>query len=230
MSSAGIAPASVAPSEELMLAQRISTGDRAAFETLMRRHNRRLYRIARAALKNDAEAEDALQDAYLIAYRSLPRFRGEATLATWLSRIVLNECLGRLRRAARRQRILHIVSTPETDASNRVAAAADEHPENSLGRSQLRSLLERHLDDLPEEFRIVFVLRSVEELSVEETAQTLGIPNATVRSRYFRAKSLLRDALTQELDFAERDMFDFAGTRCDRVVTAVLGRLPGPAP
>jgi RNA polymerase sigma-70 factor (ECF subfamily) len=134
-----------------------------------------------------------------------------------------------MRRAARRQRILHIVSTPETDASNRVAAAVDEHPENSLGRSQLRSLLERHLDDLPEDFRMVFVLRSVEELSVEETAQALSIPNATVRSRYFRAKSLLREALAQELDFAERDMFDFAGARCDRVVTAVLSRLPGPA-
>jgi len=221
---AGVVPATVAPEEELMLAQRVGGGDRSAFEALMRRHNRRLYRIARAALKDEAEAEDALQDAYITAYRALPRFRGEATLSTWLSRIVLNECLGRLRRAARRQRILHIVSSPE-DASHRVAADLDERPENSLGRSQLRRLLERHLDDLPEDFRIVFVLRSVEELSVEETAQCLNIAKATVRSRYFRAKSLLREALAQELDFAERDMFDFAGARCDRVVGAVLSRL-----
>ncbi len=201
----------------------IQPGDRAAFEQLMRQYNRRLYRLARAALRNDAEAEDALQEAYLAAYRSIDRFRGESTLSTWLSRLVLNECLGRLRRGARRQKVIPMVSpTQEMDA---VPEADSERPDRMLARAQMRALLERKLDTLPEAFRLVFVLRSVEELSVEETAQTLGIPEATVRSRYFRAKGLLREALAQEIDLAERDIFEFGGRHCDRIVASVLARL-----
>jgi RNA polymerase sigma-70 factor (ECF subfamily) len=201
----------------------IQTGDRAAFEQLMRQYNRRLYRLARAALRDDAEAEDALQDAYIAAYRSLDRFRGDSTLSTWLSRLVLNECFGRLRRGARRQKVIPMVSpTQEMDA---VAEEESELPDQVLARAQMRTLLERKLDTLPEAFRLVFVLRSVEELSVEETAQTLGIPEATVRSRYFRAKGLLREALAKEIDLAERDVFEFGGQHCDRVVTSVLARL-----
>ena len=201
----------------------IKAGDRVAFEQLMRQYNRRLYRLARAALRDEAEAEDALQDAYLAAYRSIDRFRGESTLSTWLSRLVLNECFGRLRRGARRQKVIPMVSpTQEMDT---VPEPASEGPDRLLARSQMRALLERKLDTLPETFRLVFVLRSVEELSVEETAQALGIPEATVRSRYFRAKGLLREALAQEIDLAERDLFEFGGQHCDRVVTAVLARL-----
>jgi RNA polymerase sigma-70 factor (ECF subfamily) len=201
----------------------IQTGDRAAFEQLMRQYNRRLYRLARAALRDDAEAEDALQDAYIAAYRSLDRFRGDSTLSTWLSRLVLNECFGRLRRGARRQKVIPMVSpTQEMDA---VAEEESELPDQVLARAQMRTLLERKLDTLPEAFRLVFVLRSVEELSVEETAQTLGIPEATVRSRYFRAKGLLREALAKEIDLAERDVFEFGGQHCDRVVASVLARL-----
>ena len=201
----------------------IRPGDRAAFEQLMRQYNRRLYRLARAALRDDAEAEDALQEAYLAAYRSIDRFRGESTLSTWLSRLVLNECLGRLRRGARRQKVIPMVSpTQEMDA---VPEADSERPDRMLARAQMRALLERKLDTLPEAFRLVFVLRSVEELSVEETAQTLGIPEATVRSRYFRAKGLLREALAQEIDLAERDIFEFGGRHCDRIVASVLARL-----
>lgn len=197
--------------------------DRAAFEQLMRQYNRRLYRLARAALRDDAEAEDALQDAYLAAYRSIDRFRGESTLSTWLSRLVLNECLGRLRRGARRQKVIPMVSpTQEMDAVPEPDAAG---PDRVLARAQIRALLERKLDNLPESFRLVFVLRSVEELSVEETAQALGIPEATVRSRYFRAKGLLREALAQEIDLAERDIFEFGGQHCDRIVARVLARL-----
>jgi RNA polymerase sigma factor (sigma-70 family) len=205
----------------------IRPGDRAAFEQLMRQYNRRLYRLARAALRDDAEAEDALQEAYLAAYRSIDRFRGESTLSTWLSRLVLNECLGRLRRGARRQKVIPMVSpTQEMDA---VPEADSERPDRVLARTQMRALLERKLDTLPEAFRLVFVLRSVEELSVEETAQTLGIPEATVRSRYFRAKGLLREALAQEIDLAERDIFEFGGRHCDRIVASVLARLDAEA-
>jgi RNA polymerase sigma-70 factor (ECF subfamily) len=203
-------------------------GNRAAFEQLMRQYNRRLYRLARAALRDDAEAEDALQDAYLAAYRSIDRFRGDSAVSTWLSRLVLNECFGRLRRGARRQKVIPMVSsTQEMDA---VAEPDSESPDRLAARTQMRALLERKLDDLPEAFRLVFVLRSVEELSVEETAQTLGIPEATVRSRYFRAKGLLREALAKEIDLAERDIFEFGGQHCDRMVARVMAKLDSEPP
>jgi RNA polymerase sigma-70 factor, ECF subfamily len=197
--------------------------DHEQFERMMRLHNRRLYRIARAVLRDDAEAEDALQEAYLCAYRSFGRFRGESSLATWLSRLVLNECLGRLRRDARRRKVVPLVgSEHEMDS---VAGPDSKRPERIVARREMRALLERKLDQLPETFRLVFVLRSVEELSVEETARSLGIPVATVRTRHFRAKSLLRESLAQDIDLAERDLFEFGGNRCDGVIATVLQRL-----
>lgn len=205
------------------LVRRIVAGEQAAFELLMRRHNRRLYRIARAALRNPTEAEDALQESYLLAYQSLHQFRGDASLSTWLSRLVLNECLGRLRRDHRRQNVIPIVNAPtELDG---VADGENALPERIADRARFRALVEARLDELPRDFRITFVLRSVEELSVEETARILGIPEATVRSRHFRAKSLLRESLARELDFAERDAFEFGGQRCDRIVARVMDRL-----
>jgi RNA polymerase sigma factor (sigma-70 family) len=197
--------------------------DRARFAALMREHNRRLYRLARAALRDDAEAEDALQSAYLSAYLSMEQFRGDSALSTWLSRLVLNECFGRLRRTARRQKVIPIVgSNVEMDT---VAERDSELPDRILGRDQIRALLETKVDQLPETYRIVFVMRSVEELSVEDTAQCLGIPEATVRSRHFRAKSLLRAALEQEFDIAERDVFEFGGAQCDRMIASVFAKL-----
>jgi RNA polymerase sigma factor (sigma-70 family) len=216
-----------ASEEERSMVRRVLAGDRTQFERLMRRYNRRLYRLARATLRDHAEAEDALQEAYLSAYRSLDQFRGDAALATWLSRLVLNECLGRMRRGARRQKVVPIVGSQRE--MHAVAGTDADVPERIVGRRQLRALLERKLDQLPENFRLVFVLRSVEELSVEETARTLGIPDATVRTRYCRAKSLLRESLAQEIDLAERDVFEFGGDRCDYVIARVLkqiGRLP----
>ena len=215
-----------APDEtEDALVQRVLAGERSAFEALMRRNNRRLYRIARSLLRDAAEAEDALQEAYLAALKSLDRFRGDSSLATWLSRVVVNECLGRLRRTARRQQVIPIaraVSSEEVDAARGEDA---ERPDRLLARAQLRALLERKLDALPEAFRVVFVLRSVEDLSVAETAECLELPEATVRTRFFRARRLLRESLAAELDLAEADLFDFGGDRCDRVVAGVLRRL-----
>lgn len=213
--------------DDAALARRVLAGERGAFELLMRRHNRRLYRLARAMLRDAAEAEDALQDAYLAAYQSLAGFRGEASLATWLSRVVANQCLARLRRQARRDNILPMVplGDPEEQERAPMRDASPETPERALGRTELRALLERKLDELPEAFRTVFVMRCVEELSVEETALCLGIPEATVRTRQFRARGLLREALAQEIDLAERDVFSFDGARCDRIVSEVLGRL-----
>ena len=210
---------------ESSLVRRVVNGDHAAFEQLMRTHNRRLYRLARASLRDDAEAKDALQDAYLCAYRSMAQFRGEAALSTWLSRLVLNECLGRHRRSTRRQNVIPIVSSESNpDAVARVADPL-ELPDKAFGRAQMRAVLERKVNELPENYRVVFVLRSVEEMSVEDTALALDIPPETVRSRHFRAKSLLRESLAQEVDMAERDLFEFGGTHCDGVIAAVLARL-----
>jgi RNA polymerase sigma-70 factor (ECF subfamily) len=220
--------AAAASEGDLDLARAVAAGDPVAFERLMRRHNRRLFRLARAALRDDAEAEDALQEAYLAAYRAIGAFRGEASLATWLSRLVLNECLGRLRKHARRQNVVPLVpGEPEEHAM--AESATDDRPDRAAMRAQLRLLVERKLDELPEDFRIVFVLRAVEELSVEETAAALGIPEATVRTRHFRARGLLREALAREIDVAERDLYDFGGAHCDRIVVRVLARRDAPA-
>jgi RNA polymerase sigma-70 factor (ECF subfamily) len=208
------------------IARRIADGDRTAFATLMRRHNRRLYRVARATLRHDGDAEDALQEAYIAAYRAIGSFRGEASLSTWLTRLVLNACFARRRRDARRQALVPIVSG-EAEADTQALAVRDPAagPERDHYRSEMRALIERSLDALPESFRTVFVLRSVEELTVEETARCLGIPEETVRSRHFRARSMLRNALAHEVEAAERDVFDFGAGRCDRMVAAVLAAL-----
>lgn len=211
--------------DDSTLARQVAAGDASAFALVMRRYNRRLYRLARASLRDDAEAKDALQDAYLSAYRTIGQFRGEAALSTWLTRIVLNECLARQRRARRRQNVIAIVSWES--AVEPVAAVVDpeERPDRAFERTQMRAVLERKVSELPEIFRVVFVLRSVEELSVEETAACLGIPEETVRSRHFRAKGLLRESLARDLDLAERDLFDFQGCNCDAMVAGVLARL-----
>ncbi|HEX7909206.1 MAG TPA: RNA polymerase sigma factor [Paraburkholderia sp.] len=214
-------------SDEQELVRRIAAGDRDAFELLMRRYNRRLYRVARVTIGNDAEAEDVLQEAYLLAYRRIGQFRGDASLFTWLSRLVLNECFGRMRKEARRHKLIPMVDMNESVEVEMDARAANEPdlPEKAAARAEVRAILERKLDVLPEAFRTVFVLRSVEELSIEETAQCLGLPEATVRSRHSRARSMLRESLGREFDDAERDLFEFGGAHCDRTVMKVLTRL-----
>jgi RNA polymerase sigma-70 factor (ECF subfamily) len=213
--------------DDATLASRVLAGDSAAFELVMRRHNRRLYRLARAMLRDSAEAEDALQDAYLAAFQAMANYRGEASLATWLSRVVVNQCLGRLRRQARRDNIVPMVSMEGAEEQEHAAMPSDhfDAPDQAYARAELRAVLERKLDELPEAFRTVFMLRCVEELSVEETAQILNIPEATVRTRHFRARGLLRESLAQDIDGAEREIFSFDGERCDRIVARVMRRL-----
>ena len=215
-----------APAEdELTLARRVASGDRAAFEIIMRRYNRRLYRLARASLRDDSEAKDVLQEAYLNAYRGIGSFRGEATLSTWLSRLVLNECGVRQRRSARRRDIVPLVSFDTNRTETERVADVAEAPDRAAARIQLRAILESKLGELPEALRVVFVLRSVEELSVAEAAQTLGIAEETVRVRHFRAKGMLREALAREIDLAETDLFEFGGVHCDGLVASVLARV-----
>lgn len=199
-----------APATDEMLVERVRAGDLGALEALMRRHNRLLYRTARAILRDDAEAEDAVQEAYLRAYRALHAFRGESKFSTWLVRIAANEALMRRRRNARAAAVVPI------------DAAAELQAEGKAGDDMLRRLLEKRIDALPEDYRAVFVLRALEELSVEETAVALGIPQATVRTRHFRARSLLRESLAREIDLTMEDAFGFDGERCDRTVAKVL--------
>ncbi|MEO7641190.1 MAG: RNA polymerase sigma factor [Ramlibacter sp.] len=217
------------------LAARAAAGDAEAFRAIMRRHNQLLFRTARSVLKDDAEAEDALQDAYLNAWRALGSFREEARLSTWLVRIVLNEALRRLRRAP--SRVISLDTGAELpDAQPEAAMQADpnEQPDRLAGRAQLRRLMEARIDGLPELFRTVFVLRAVEELTVEETAAALQVPEATVRTRFFRARGLLRESLSRDMDFALDDAFSFDGARCDRIVAGVLAAItagqPNPPP
>jgi RNA polymerase sigma factor (sigma-70 family) len=214
-----------APDSDLSLALRIAQGDRIAFELLMRRNNRRLFRVARSVLGDRDEAEDALQEAYLQIYRNISQFRSQAALSTWLTRLVLNECFGRLRRTARRENIIPMLRAHNDAELNAMPEDDSALPDNILARSQIRAVIERKLDELPEVLRTVFVLRSIEELGVEETAQCLGIPQATVRSRHHRARHLMREALAREVDHAERDVYDFGGEHCNCVVARVLSRI-----
>jgi len=215
-----------ATASDAELAKYAAAGDSRAFEAVMRRHNRALFRTARAILRDDAEAEDALQEAYLQAHGALGEYRGEARLATWLARIVANEALMRLRKQARRSAIVPIQAGLAAEELNEITEGSMEKgPEASARRAEMRKLLEERIDALPGAYRSVFMLRAVEEYSVEETAAILQIPEATVRSRFFRARSLLREGLAAEADVACTDAFAFAGERCDRVVARVLARL-----
>lgn len=213
------------PDDDLRLAERIAAGDRLAFELLMRRYNRRLFRIARAVLRDDFEAEDALQDAYLAAYRHIGSFRGQARLTTWLSRLVLNECLARLRRQSRRDNVIPIRQPESGPGLDEQPGPEAESPEKAAMRSEMRYILERKLDRLPEPYRLVFVLRCVEDMSVEETARYLDISEMAVRTRLFRARQLLKSALAEDFAGVRQQLYEFGGQRCDRIVERVLTQL-----
>ncbi len=206
-------------------------GDAQAFARIMRRHNRLLFRTARSILKSDADTEEALQEGYLSAWRALGTFRREARLSTWLVRIVINEALGRVRR--RSGQVIALDTGQElgaADAEAAMEANPDEQPDLAAARTEMRQLMERRIDALPEVFRTVFVLRAVQELSVEEVAAALGLAEATVRTRFFRARGLLRESLSREMDFAMEDAFSFAGARCDRIVAHVLANIAAGTP
>ncbi|MDE2119978.1 MAG: RNA polymerase sigma factor [Betaproteobacteria bacterium] len=214
-----------ASTPEHELVDRAAAGDGRAFEAIMRRHNRLLFRTARGILRDDEAAEDALQDAYLQAWRGLGGFRADARLSTWLVRIVANEALGRLRRKSAEIIPLEIaMAAPDPDIQAALTVDSHESPEHQAQRAQLRAVLESRIDMLPDAFRTVFILRAVEELEVPEVAQALGIPEATVRTRYFRARSLLREGLASAVDSALLEAFSFDGARCDRIVAGVLAR------
>jgi RNA polymerase sigma-70 factor (ECF subfamily) len=208
------------------LAQRAAKGDGHAFRAIMRRHNQLLFRTARSILGSDADTEDALQEAYLKAWRALAAFRDDARLSTWLVRIVINEALGRLRRSG--AQVIPLDAAIDTAGQDEEPWMEDDingRPEQLAMREEMRRLIETRIDRLPDAYRTVFMLRAVEEMSFGEVATMLNLAEPTVRTRFFRARSLLREGLSRDVDVAVGDAFAFDGARCDRIVAGVLARL-----
>jgi RNA polymerase sigma-70 factor, ECF subfamily len=213
------------------LVSRASNGEAAAVRILVRRHNRRLYRAARSIVLNDTEAEDVVQEAYVRAFTHIGSFRGQSSFTTWLTRIAINEALGRLRR--QRPTVPWeegVEGEIEAEVIQFPGMLDAENPERILGGQEIRALLERAIDKLPEKFRTVFVARLVEELSIEETAHSLGLRPETVKTRLHRARALLRKELSDEIDSLLSGAFPFAGHRCDRLTETVLRRLAATHP
>jgi len=213
--------------EEAQLVEAARRREPGAIRQIIRHQNRRLYRIARSILQDDSEAEDVLQEAYARAFTSLDGFRGDARFGTWLARIVMNEALGRLRK---RRPTLELSAVNESAGANaqiiRFPNANPElDPETIMARREIHRLLERAIDELPEDFRTVLVARLVEGMSVEETAELLGILPETVKTRLYRARRLLRRVMDDHLGPALGSPFPFAGRRCDRLTDTVLRRL-----
>ena len=220
--------ADLAGSGDPVLVERARQGDEAAVRTIVQRHNRRLYRVARAVLRNDSEAEDVVQETYVRAFTSLGSFRGDSALSTWLTRIALNEALGRVRR---RRSTTGLEAAEAEGGSNGAclimfpSSPSSATPETELARGQVRALLEQAVDELPEPFRVVFILREIEDMSTEETAMHLSIRSETVKTRLHRARRLLRTALDKRLSSAFSELFPFGGMRCERMADRVIQRL-----
>jgi RNA polymerase sigma-70 factor, ECF subfamily len=210
------------------LVTRARSGDGAAFAAIMTRYNQRLYRVARGIVRDESEAEDVLQEAYVRAFAALSGFRGDSGLGTWLTRIVLNEAFGRMRQRRPTVELEAIDKAVETGDSRVImfpGADSAPNPEAAAARSEVRRLLEHAIDDLPEAFRLVFVMREIDELSIEETAANLDIRPETVKTRLHRARRLLRKNLDDKLSTVLRDTFPFQGARCARITESVLARL-----
>lgn len=218
----------VAETGGLELARRAVAGQAHAFEAIMRRYNRLLFRSARGIVPDDAQAQDVVQDAYLQAFLHLHDFRGESELGTWLVRITIHAAL----QAERRQGRL-VQLEDGWDSGDMTCAEIDmpdqfvspEPPDRAAERGELRALLQAAIEDLPVIYRSVFMLRAVENMPVEEVAQCLGVNAAVVKTRFLRARAMLRDALADRFEAHAPSTFAFAGARCDAVVAHVMARL-----
>lgn len=209
------------------LVAQVLGGFREAFRHLMQRGNQRLFRMARGVLDDDAEAEDVVQESWLHVYAKLDTFRGESSVMTWMTRIVLNEAYQRLR--ARRSTTdieqLDIALTGSSTVIPFPCKFGSENPAATASRAQIRQLLEQAVAELPEPFRLVFILREIEECTTEEAAQTLGIRAETVKTRLHRARRLLRAALHDTLRTSLCDTFPFLGARCAKMTDSVMKTL-----
>ncbi len=228
---ARVAPVDYAALDDLALVALVRSGEREAFRHIMQRCNQRLFRVARAVIGEDSEAEDVLQESYMRAYYKLDSFRGDSTLLTWLTTIVLNEARGRLRK--RRPMVgLELVDAASDDTHQVIqfpSKFGSEDPAAAAARTEIRHLLEHAIDKLPPAFRIVYMMREVEECSVEETASQLGIKAQTVKTRLHRARRLLRESLRDRLATTMGEAFPFMGKRCARVTDAVMAQLDAEA-
>ena len=208
------------------LVRRAMARDEAAVRSIIQANNRRLYRLARGILRNDGEAEDVVQETYFRAFTHLESFRGDSSLATWLSRIAMNEALGRLRRQRPNVDIDRLApGALEAQIIQFPLSAAVEDPEKSMAQREIQHVVEHAIDELPEAFRIVFITRVIEGMNVEETAEILDIKPETVKTRLHRARAMLRDNVEKKIGPVVMEAFPFAGRRCERLTEAVLKRL-----
>lgn len=212
--------------DDTELVRRARARDDGAFRTIMQRHNRRLYRIVRGILRNDHEAEDVVQEAYVRAFTHLESFRGDSSLGTWLARIAMNEAMGRLRRE-RLTVDLAAVEAQRTRAQiiQFPLATTSDNPEQTMAQRQILQLVEQATDNLPEIYRIVFITRVIEGMDVEETAELLGLKPQTVKTRLHRARLLVREQLDKQIGPVLMDAFPFAGRRCARMTEGVMKRI-----
>lgn len=208
-----------APSDEEVI-RRVLDGETALYEVIMRRHNQRLYRVARAILRDAEEAEDVMQDAYVRAYLHLNQFAGDARFSTWLTRIAIHEALARSRKKRR-----DVPMPVDSDDRQQEFPSSDPSPETRASESEARTLLESAIEALPEQYRAVFVLREIEGLNTAETAECLDIHEDNVKIRLHRSRRLLRQDLYTRAGIASSTAFQFLGERCDRVVRRVLARI-----
>jgi RNA polymerase sigma-70 factor (ECF subfamily) len=222
-----VSPAEVATSQEPLsdeeVVARVLAGETGTFEIIMRRYNQRLYRVARAILRNDSEAEDVMQDAYVRAYEHLDQFAGRAKFSTWLTRIAVHEALARQHRRNRYQD-LESMSEQEGDPMDRFASLAL-NPEQQASNSEIRRLLEEAVEKLPDAYRAIFILRDVEDMSTSDAAHALEITEENVKVRLYRARALLRKSLYARAGMERKEAFDFHAVRCDRVVKNVFERI-----
>jgi len=211
--------------DDAALVRRALSRDEAAVRTIMQTNNRRLFRLARGILRNDAEAEDVVQDTYVRAFTHLEQFRGDSSLSTWLSRIAMNEALGRLRRQRPGVEWSELEKSATQAQIIPFPLASTDDPEKSMAQREIQHVVEHAIDELPEPFRLVFITRVIEGMNVEETAELLGLKPETVKTRLHRARNLLRDNVERKIGPVVMEAFPFAGRRCERLTEAVLMRL-----
>ena len=218
-----------APATDLDLVRRALAREPEAFRAIMQTYNRRLFRIARSIVRSDGEAEDAVQEGYIRAFGHLDGFRGDASLATWLTRIVMNEALGIVRKRAR---VIEGADPERALANAEIIPFPTQQqfddPERTMAQREILRLVEEATLRLPDSFRTVFMMRVVEGMSIEETAEALDILPQTVKTRLHRARQLVREQLDRKLGPVLLDAFPFAGRRCERITEEVMSRLGFP--
>ncbi len=227
LTSPGVAGTPAADSEAAIIAE-ARQGSESAIRRLIKANNQRLFRVARSVMRNDGEAEDVVQATYVKAFTHLDTFRGESQFSTWLTRIALNDALGRVRKRRVTTDLAALDAAVESDSGlgslfpiSLVPLSAD----SEASRTEMRKLLEHAIDELPEAFRLVFILRDVEGLSIAEAAAQLGIKPETVKTRLHRARNLLRSMIEQQIAGSFADVFPFDGARCDSMADKVIAAL-----